>query len=245
MSTTNLQLIHDNNAAAMADLVQYHLDFIYDCFFTITSIGSGSHTGIGLDDDVFAATYKYNYVNGIPTTITLTCKDIPLLATGLDITMNSHMIILHDAIMTLKTSMSNVPTVTPSTLNINHKLDRRIGYGANQSRHDMINLLKPYVSSEYDLISLRTRNDIIWQRMAVFDINTLTDTDATIIRDNLDDETIPSYKIVTSRWYIEISPISSGVNVLYNKFRKLSKDNIDDLRAIAQVVRTITKIINA
>lgn len=141
-------------------------------------------------------------------------------------------------------NMDNTPVVRKDIPDVNCSNEVRLGRGTNQSKHDMVNTLKSYVSSEYDLVSLRTRNDIIWERLKTFDLSKLTDTDARVYRSGLNVNGVPMYRIVTSRWYIEISPISSGVNVLFNKFRKMDKNNIDDMRAIAQVVRTITKIIN-
>lgn len=141
--------------------------------------------------------------------------------------------------------MNNVPISQHRLPVVNCSNEVRVGRGANQSKHDMVKLLKSYVSSEYDLVSLRTRNDIIWERLKAVDLSKLTDTDARIYRSGLNAIDIPTYKIVTSRWYITLTPISSNVNVLFNKFRKMEVDNVDDLRAIAQVVRTITKIVNS
>lgn len=141
--------------------------------------------------------------------------------------------------------IDEVPLRQQSQSLVNYKNDVRVGSGSNRSKHDMIKLLRSYVSSEYDLVSLRTRNDITWERLKAFDLNTLGDTDASITKNGVNVNGIPIYKVVTSQWYIELTPTISGVNVLFNKFRKMDEDNIDDLRAIAQVVRTMTKIINA
>lgn len=141
--------------------------------------------------------------------------------------------------------ISILNSLPPSLLAAKYGNEERVGRGKRESKHDLIRLLLPYVDSEYDLVSLRTRNDVIWERLKSFDLTHQTTDGACLVNAGLNDSGQTVYKVFTSKWHITLAPTKSSVNSLYVKLCIASKDDIDDLRAIAAVVRKITNVINS
>lgn len=206
-----------------------------------------SHQMLRLEIPSDSSEVIYTSTDDQPLTNIVNVALIPILKTVLNIFNVTLLepISDDDSFKSLNDNNVTLNVFPPSLMAAKYGNTKRCGVGKNKSKHDIINMLKPYVSSEYDLVSLRTRNDIIWEKLKAYDTNKMPKGGACVVRDGTDENGNSLYTIYTSLWHIEISPISSGVNVLYNKFRKMSKDNVDDLRAVAEVVCTITNIINS
>lgn len=180
-------------------------------------------------------------IETINTTIQVGVKiDDPVTPTGV-----GYESVTSESAEDINPDISILNSLPPSLLAAKYGNEERVGRGKRESKHDLIRLLLPYVDSEYDLVSLRTRNDVIWERLKSFDLTHQTTDGACLVNAGLNDSGQTVYKVFTSKWHITLAPTKSSVNSLYVKLCIASKDDIDDLRAIAAVVRKITNVINS
>lgn len=132
----------------------------------------------------------------------------------------------------------------PSVLAAKYGNEQRVGRGKRYSKFDMKQLLSRYVNSEYDLMAIYQPNNVIWSRLNTLDLQKQNISGACIVDGGLDENDQQTYKIFTSKWHIVISPTKSNVNMLYNKLCIMCDTDVDDMRAVAAVIKTISDLIS-